>query len=113
DVDSVRAQRAAVEQVAGLPLMSKELRGWIETASRQAGCEPPSANQVRRRLGAWFRAQLREQVGLMSPPVENFGEQLREVGRVAATLTPRLEAETRRIVAELGAQQRNELTEAE
>jgi hypothetical protein len=83
--------------------MSKELRGWIESAARQLGCAPPSANQVRRRLGAWFRGQLRERVGPMSPPVEDFGEQLRELGRVAAALTPRLAGETRRIVAELGA----------
>jgi len=105
DVESVRAQRAAVEQVAGLPVMSKELRGWIEAACRQAGCEAPSANQVRRRLGAWFRAQLRERVGPMSPPVEGFGERLRELGRIEASLTPRLEGETRRIVAELSAVQ--------
>jgi hypothetical protein len=109
DVESVRAQRAAVEQVAGLPAMSKELRGWIEATCRQTGCEAPSANQVRRRLGAWFRAQLRERVGPMSPPVDDFGERLRELGRIAASLTPRLEGETRRIVAELGAAQTDPL----
>lgn len=101
DVESVRAQRAAVEQVAGLPVMSRELRGWVEAACRQLGCEPPSANRVRRRLGAWFRGALRERFGPMSPPIDDFGEQLRELGRVSASLTPRLPEETRRIVAEL------------
>jgi hypothetical protein len=112
DVESVRAQRAAVEQVAGLPVMSKELRGWIETASKRAGCEPPSANQVRRRLGSWFRAQLRDRVGPMSPPVDDFGERLRELGRAAASVAPKLEGEARRIVAELGAAKNEEVAEA-
>jgi hypothetical protein len=113
DVESVRAQRAAVEQVAGLPVMSKELRGWVETACRQMGCEPPSANQVRRRLGAWFRGALRERFGPMSPPIEDFGEQLRELGRIAAGLAPRLEGETRRIVAELTARSKDDVTDEE
>jgi hypothetical protein len=108
DVESVRAQRAAVEQVAGLPVMSRELRGWVESACRQMGCEPPSANQVRRRLGAWFRGALRERFGPMSPPIEDFGEQLRELGRLSASLAPRLEGETRRIVAELAARARDD-----
>lgn len=110
DVESVRAQRAAVEQVAGLPVMSRDLRGWTESVCRQLGCEPPSANQVRRRLGAWFRGALRDRFGPMSPPIDDFGEQLRELGRVAAALAPRLETETRRVVSELAARPNEDAT---
>jgi hypothetical protein len=113
DVEAVRAQRAAVEQVAGLPMTSRELRSWIDAACRHLGCEPPSANQVRRRLGAWFRAALRERFGPMSPPVVNFGEQLRELGRTSADLAPRLHGETIRIVADLATQQADTSDEAE
>jgi hypothetical protein len=84
--------------------MAKVLRGWIESASRCAGIEPPSANQVRRRLGVWFRGRLRDQFGPLRPPVADFGEQLRRLAALAATLAPHLPGETSRIVVELGAQ---------
>lgn len=101
DVDIVRNQRVAVEQVGGLRVMSRELRQWIEATSAGLGQEPPSTNQVRRRLGAWYRARLRDAVGPLLPPVENFGERLREIGEAAAQLTPHLESQTARIVREL------------
>lgn len=101
DVEAIRRQRAAVEQVAGLPAMAKDLRGWIESTTRTIGGEPPSMNQVRRRLGAWFRGELRAHFGPMTPPVDDFGDQLVALGRVAASLAPRVELEARRIVAEL------------
>jgi hypothetical protein len=100
DVEAVRSQRAAVEQVAGMPVPSRDLRDWIAQAVRP-GEEPPSINQVRRRLGAWYRAQLRERCGPMWPPVENFGAQLQQLGRAAASLNPQLPRETRRIVRAL------------
>jgi hypothetical protein len=81
--------------------MSRDLRQWIEATSAGLGQEPPSTNQVRRRLGAWYRARLRDAVGPLLPPVENFGERLREIGEAAAQLTPHLERETARIVREL------------
>jgi hypothetical protein len=101
DVDIVRNQRVAVEHVGGLRVMSRELRQWIETASAELGQAPPSTNQVRRRLGAWYRARLRDAVGPLLPPVENFGERLREIGEAAAELAPQLESQTARIVREL------------
>ena len=67
---------------------------------------------MRRRLGAWFRAQLRDQFGPMSPPVDDFGGRLRELGRLAATVAPKLEGEARRIVAELGTAKSDEAAEA-
>ncbi|HEU5432955.1 MAG TPA: hypothetical protein VFU81_14905, partial [Thermomicrobiales bacterium] len=48
DVQTVRNARAAVEQVAGLPMGSKELRPLVSRLAEASGAEPPSLNQVRR-----------------------------------------------------------------
>ncbi|MER3438606.1 MAG: hypothetical protein C4346_14035, partial [Chloroflexota bacterium] len=101
DVEIVRNQRVAAEQVGGLRITSRELRQWIETTAATLGETPPSTNQVRRRLGAWYRARLREAVGPLGPPVENFGDRLQEIGAAAAELAPQLEPQTKRIVQEL------------
>jgi len=101
DVDTVRAQRAAVDQVAALPIMGRDLRALVAEMAAAAGVEPPSLNQVRRRLGAWYRAQLRERVGPLPPPAPNLGETLQTLGRVGASLTPALNAEARRLITEL------------
>ena len=102
DVQPVRSQRAAVDQVAALPIANRELRELIAKMAAQAGvADGPSANRVRRRLGAWYRAQIRERVGPLPPPVPDFARALGDLGRVAATLTPALETETRSVVAEL------------
>jgi hypothetical protein len=61
----------------------------------------PSVNKVRRRLGSWYRAQIRDRVGPLPPPVADFSTTLQQIGRVAAALTPLLEAETRRVIADL------------
>ncbi len=101
DVELVRNQRVAVEHVGGLRVISRELRQWIETTAAALGEAPPSTNQVRRRLGAWYRTKLREAVGPLVPPVENFGDRLQEIGAAAAKLAPQLEPQTKRIVREL------------
>jgi hypothetical protein len=102
DVDVIRNQRAAVEQVAMLPIANKELRAQIFAISREHQFEPPSANQVRRRLGAWFRRELRARVGPVVPPVPDLGAALDGIARAGAALTPDLPDELRRIVIELG-----------
>jgi hypothetical protein len=97
----VRSQRAAVDQVAALPLLNRELRAKVASLAEQAGGHPPSLNQVRRRLSHWYRGQLREQIGPLSPPVSDFPRRLEEIGRFGATLGPRLEHETERVISEL------------
>src|SRR5262245_51585431 len=72
EVQTVRAERASVEQVAALPILTRDLRAIISRESDNLGVEAPSTNQVRRRLGAWYRAQLRDLVGPMKPPIANF-----------------------------------------
>jgi hypothetical protein len=101
DVEVIRAQRAAVDHVASLPVMSREMRELLTTMSVGSGREPPSLNQVRRRLGAWYRAELRERMGPLRPPVEEFPRVLQELGRVGASLTPALKTQAVQIVTEL------------
>ena len=110
DVDVVRNQRVAVDQVAGLRIPSRELRRIVEETSEALGETPPSLNQVRRRLNAWHRARLREAVGPLTPPIDNLGDCLQELGKVAASLAPRIEDEAARIVRELIAE-RSEATD--
>ncbi|MDP9369690.1 MAG: hypothetical protein M3Q03_15690 [Chloroflexota bacterium] len=104
DVQSVRAQRAAVDQVAALPLMTRDLRERVAQKAGTAGVVPPSINQVRRRAGAWYRGQLRELMGPMLPPVPDFAAALQELGRIGASLAPLLDAEVDRVIDELLAQ---------
>jgi hypothetical protein len=104
DVERTRANRAAVEQVAGLPILNRDLREMIARYSLDLGIEAPSMNQVRRRLGAWFRGELRDRVGPLDPPVPNLPAVLRDLAAIGAELAPRLPKETERIVLELGAQ---------
>lgn len=101
DVQAVRAQRAAVDQVATLPLLNRELRARVVSLAETSGVEPPSLNQVRRRLSAWYRGQLRDQIGPLPPPVADFPRRLEEIGRLGAALAPQFERETERVVAEL------------
>ncbi len=86
DVESIRARRAAVEQVAALPVMTKDLRTAVATETKGKIEDGPSINQVRRRLAAWFRGELRAVVGPIMPDEGGFEEKLQEVGRVGAEL---------------------------
>jgi hypothetical protein len=101
EVQTVRAERASVEQVAALPLLTRDLRDIIAQESEALGVDAPSTNQVRRRVGAWYRGQLREIVGPMLPPIDNFPKALQDLARAGASVAPRLETEARRIVVEL------------
>jgi hypothetical protein len=101
EVQTVRAERASVEQVAALPLLTRDLREIIAAESAALGAEAPSTNQVRRRVGAWYRGQLRELVGPMRPPIADFPKALQDLAKAGAKVTPKLKVETRRIVVEL------------
>jgi len=102
DVQTVRNQRAAVDQVAALPVYNKELRAEVERLALALGApEPPSLNQVRRRLGAWWRRELRNRVGPLAPPVADLPAALDAVARAGRELAPRLPEELARVVGEL------------
>jgi hypothetical protein len=106
DVQTIRDQRAAVDQVASLPIPGRELRPLTARIAAAAGGEPPSVNQVRRRLGAWYRGQLRERVGPIPPPVSNLQDVLDQVAAAGRVIAPRAEPELERIVLELMAEAR-------
>ncbi len=104
DVQTIRDQRAAVDQVAGLPIPGRDLRPLVAKIAEAAGGDPPSVNQVRRRLGAWYRGELRERVGPIAPPVADLPAALKQVAAVGRELTPRLPGEMERVVRELMAE---------
>lgn len=101
DVQEIRNQRAAVEQVAGLPIPGRDLRPMVTRIAEAAGTDPPSANQVRRRLGAWYRGALRERVGPIWPPIDDLQSTLKQVAAAGRELAPRVEEELERVVTEL------------
>ena len=105
DVQVIRNQRAAVDQVAGLPIPGRELRPLTAKIAAAAGGEPPSANQVRRRLGAWYRGELRDRFGPLDPPVADLPSILRQLADAGRDLTPRANDELERIVRELMAEE--------
>jgi hypothetical protein len=105
DVQRVRNQRAAIEQVASPPLASRELRPQVDALASALGAEPPSLNKVRRRLGGWWRAELRDRLGPIPPPVADLTAELDRVAAAGRDLAPCLPARLERIVAELVAEQ--------
>ena len=112
DVERVRANRAAVDQVTGLPVINRDLRELIARVAAVVDAEAPSMNQVRRRLGAWFRGEIRDRVGPLNPPVADFPEMLRQLAAISAELAPRVPAEAERIVLDLIAAKAEESDEA-
>jgi hypothetical protein len=101
DVQTSRNQRAVVDQVAALPIPGRELRTMAANIARTASADPPSANQVRRRLGAWYRGALRDRFGPILPPVADLPSVLRQLAAAGRDLAPETERELERIVLEL------------
>ena len=113
DVERIRAHRAAVDQVAGLPVINRELRDLIARVAAEVDAEPPSMNQVRRRVGAWFRGELRDRVGPLTPPIDDFPGTLQQLASISAELAPRIPGEAERIVIELIAAKEDEAQASE
>jgi hypothetical protein len=101
DVQTVRNQRASIEHVAGLPIPGRDLRPRAAAIAESLGADSPSANQVRRRLSAWYRAELRSRIGPVNPPVANLPDVLREIAQIGKELTPQADRELERVVREL------------
>jgi hypothetical protein len=104
DVQQVRNQRAAVDQVAALPISGRELREMTAKIAQSAGADPPSGNQVRRRLGSWYRGALRDRFGPIRPPVAELSSVLRQLADAGRDLAPQAERELERIVLDLVAE---------
>jgi hypothetical protein len=101
DVEVIRNQRAAVNQAAGLPIPGRDLRPLTARIAERAGAEPPSSAQVKRRLAAWYRGELRARVGSVPPPVKNLSAVLRQISAVGRELAPEAIPQLERIVFEL------------
>ncbi|MGN6484327.1 MAG: hypothetical protein ACTHMX_07985, partial [Thermomicrobiales bacterium] len=101
DAEETRRQRVAVDHVAAVPISGAELRREIEEAAAAVGIEPPSANRVRRRIGAWYRDRLLEAVGPLFPPVADFGSVLDRIGQEARQLRAQVASETTDIILEM------------
>jgi hypothetical protein len=101
DVQTIRNQRAAIDQVAGLPIPGRDLRPMAARIALAVGADPPSANQVRRRLGSWYRGVLRDRFGPIPPPVADLPSILRQLADAGRDLGPQAERELERIVLEL------------
>jgi hypothetical protein len=101
DVQVIRNQRAAVDQAAALPIAGRDLRAMAAKIAQKVGADSPSANQVRRRLGAWYRGVLRDRFGPILPPVADLSTILRQLGDAGRDLAPQAERELERIVLEL------------
>jgi hypothetical protein len=101
DVQTIRNQRAAIDQVAGLPIPGRDLRPMAARIALAVGADPPSANQVRRRLGSWYRGVLRDRFGPIPPPVADLPSILRQFADAGRDLGPQAERELERIVLEL------------
>jgi hypothetical protein len=101
EVDQVRRQRAAIEDVTGLPVRNRLLRQQVEETAARAGAVAPSMSRVRRMVGSWYRAQIREEFGPILPPVEDFGSVLDAIGRYCRSLEPELAVTITRVIEEL------------
>ena len=104
DVQAIRRQRATVDQAAGLPIPGRDLRLMTARIAEAVGAEPPSANQVRRRLGAWYRGALRDRFGPLYPPIADLPSILRQLAGASRDLLPQAERELDRIVRQLMAE---------
>jgi hypothetical protein len=102
--DTVRQQRAAIDQVTSPPVNGKKLREQIEIAAKSAGVIAPSGSKVRRAIGSWYRGQVREQFGPVYPPVADFGALLDDMGRFCRSLQAETVAVTDRTIEELVAE---------
>ena len=98
DVQVIRNQRHAVDQVAQLPMMNKELRGLVEQMASHAGVDPPSLNQVRRRATSWWRGELRNRVGPILPPVSDLPNELQRLAAEGKSLAPEVQPQVELIV---------------
>jgi hypothetical protein len=85
----------------------------ILTYATAAGGEPPSTNQVRRRVGAWYRGALRERLGPILPPVADLPATLQRVASASDDLARHAECQLELVVRELVAEQQTNDTQAE
>lgn len=70
------------------PLANKDVRDRIERESELRGIDAPSVNSVRKRLGAWYRSQFDDRIGVVLPPVEDISALVERIQAIAAEVEP-------------------------
>lgn len=108
DVQTIREQRSAIEHAANPPISGRELRDRVDRIAARRESELPSFNQVRRRLGAWYRQEVRLKVGVIQPPITDLNEILARVATASRAISPQLHRELERIVLECIEEKREE-----
>jgi hypothetical protein len=58
-------------------------------------------SKVRRLVGSWYRARIRDEFGPILPPVEDFGSVLDAIGRYCRSLEWELATTITRVIEEL------------
>jgi hypothetical protein len=101
ETNQIRRLRSMVDRAASLPVPNRELRDWVEIEANELSVPLPSVNQIRKRLGAWYRRQLCERLGPIDPQTPNLYHTLSEIRRYGTLIAPQLRRESARIVAEM------------
>lgn len=99
DAARVQEDRDRVEHAAALPIAGRDLRALIASICDEETA--PSLNQVRRKLGSWYRAQLLDAVGPINPPVSDLEQVVRVIRGAATSLRHATHAEAIRIIGTL------------
>ena len=86
--EQVRRQRETAFSAMPFPLANKEVRDRIELESELRGIEAPSVNSVRKRLGAWYRRQFDDRIGVVLPPVDDISSLVQQIHVIAADVEP-------------------------
>lgn len=99
--ETVRNQRDVVNRITSVPIVNRELREQLDAAVNAAHVEAPSMNKVRRRIGAWFRDEVIDRVGVLEPPIADFPRVIHELELVSEELRLQLPAATTLIIQEM------------
>lgn len=96
-----RQQRLALDRASAPPINGRRLKEMIDAEATRRQVVPPSGSKVRRLVGSWVRAQVRQEFGPMFPPVNDFEHLLERVSLYSRSLAPAADEKTRGIVEEL------------
>ena len=89
--EHVRRQREAAYAAMAFPMANREFRDRIVAESLKREVVAPSINNVRKRVGAWYRGQFDQQLGTVMPPVADMPALLQQIHRIAADVMPLVE----------------------
>lgn len=102
ELEQVRRQRHALQQVIGTPISGPELRDRSDIIMDALGVEDrPSRNQIRKALSRKFHGEVRSRVGVIQHPVDNFPNALRRVATIAEGVSDEYQQNMNEILNEI------------